>query len=965
MGLFLGELSLISIAVGSVLLGITLDYSLHIFTHYRHKKNIDSIFDDLVQPIMMSATTTSIAFLCLLVLKSKALHELGIFAALSVLFSAIFALIILPHFASKLSAEKKIKETVLDRLASVDQSKFNWLKWPILAISILCLFFVNKVKFEDNMMELNYLSPKLEMAEKKLNTLSSASLKPIILNIEGKNLEEALQNGEEVYPILETLKSKEALHHFTALNYFYPSLAEQEKKLKQWNNFWEQQDKDKVIFELDSIGSELGFKKNSFRDFEKLLNSDLSVSHDHFSFLREMLFDDYISEKSNKTNISSILRIGTLPKESIFKELSNFESITFLDNAFLASHFAKILRSDFSRLAILSLSLSFLILLIFYGRIELAIITFIPIALSWLWTLGLMGLFGFKFNIVNIIITSFIFGLGVDYSIFIMHGLQQEHSYQKKNLASYKISIILSVLTTLTGIGVLIFAKHPALKSISALAIIGIVSVILICWVLEPILFNFLFKTKKGDRPHPITAKNFFQTLWVYAWLVGGCFLMLIIAIVLNLFFFIPLEARKNFFHRVVCFLSGLYVRLSLPFNFKFENPHKEDFKKPAMMIANHQSLIEIPLVLMHKPKSILLTNDKVYNSPLYAAITRFADFYSFSKGSEEIFEALQEKIAKGYSIIVFPEGTRSVDDQVQRFRKGAFFLAQNLELDLIPMYFHGTGNFLGKGNFFGKISPVGLRIGQRIPFTDWATEERSWSNQTKKSLKHYRTYLPSYNNEMESPDFLKNRLFENYIYKGPVLECYMRIKTRSEAYYKFFDDLIPNKAKITDLGCGYGFMDYILMWRSEERTILGIDYDCEKIEIAQNCKAKNERIDFICGKVEEVEIPESDVIIISDVLHYLIPEQQTAVINKAIDQLNEDGMLIIRDGDSDKQGRHWGTKLTEIISTNIGFNKTQNELHFLSASFVQKIAESRNLKFELVDNTKFTSNIVCVLRKK
>ncbi len=91
---------------------------------------------------------------------------------------------------------------------------------------------------------------------------------------------------------------------------------------------------------------------------------------------------------------------------------------------------------------------------------------------SWGWP-------GLQFNIVNIILSALIFGLGDDYSLFIMDGLLQEYKTGKKNLSSYKSSIVLSAITTLAGLGVLIFAKHPALRSIALISITGILSVVL------------------------------------------------------------------------------------------------------------------------------------------------------------------------------------------------------------------------------------------------------------------------------------------------------------------------------------------------------------------------------------------------------------------------------------------------------------------------------------------------------
>ena len=88
-------------------------------------------------------------------------------------------------------------------------------------------------------------------------------------------------------------------------------------------------------------------------------------------------------------------------------------------------------------------------------------------------------------------------------------------------------------------------------------------------------------------------------------------------------------------------------------------------------------------------------------------------------------------------------------------------------------------------------------------------------------------------------------------------------------------------------------------------------------------------------------------------------------MIERAITGLLPGGILIIRDGDADMREKHKGTKLTESFSTKIfSFNKTQNELSFLSGRMIESLAAKHGLAFERIDNTKYTSNVVWVMRK-
>ena len=73
----------------------------------------------------------------------------------------------------------------------------------------------------------------------------------------------------------------------------------------------------------------------------------------------------------------------------------------------------------------------FITLLIVYGRIELALFAFFPMIMGWIWILGISSFFDIPFNFVNIVISTFIFGLGDDFSIFITDGMIQAHKTGK------------------------------------------------------------------------------------------------------------------------------------------------------------------------------------------------------------------------------------------------------------------------------------------------------------------------------------------------------------------------------------------------------------------------------------------------------------------------------------------------------------------------------------------------------
>src|SRR5690606_13978893 len=135
---------------------------------------------------------------------------------------------------------------------------------------------------------------------------------------------------------------------------------------------------------------------------------------------------------------------------------------------------------DFNYILLVSSLIVFLVLLINFGRIELTLITFLPMILSWLWILGFAGWMDIKFNLVNVVITTFIFGLGDDFAIFVTEGRLNKYRTGSDSMRSFRTGIILSAITTIVGTGVLVLAEHPAIHSIGLISIVGLISILFI-----------------------------------------------------------------------------------------------------------------------------------------------------------------------------------------------------------------------------------------------------------------------------------------------------------------------------------------------------------------------------------------------------------------------------------------------------------------------------------------------------
>ncbi|MDQ3049394.1 MAG: 1-acyl-sn-glycerol-3-phosphate acyltransferase [Bacteroidota bacterium] len=962
-----GSISVIAVGAGSLVLGIAVNYSMHFLTHYRFHPDVRGTIHELAFPMIAGSLTTIGGFLCLRFVNAPVLQDLGLFAALSLAGAAIATLVFLPHFIS--SKQKPLVPTepssFINKLNALLPSHKMRVFFIVMLTPVL-FYFAGDVAFESDMYKINYMSKELRAAEEKMNRVTSFYQKSIFVITSGNSQEAALQSNEKLTPVLNKLKSNGGLITYSSVSTVLPSLEEQEKRIARWNNYWTSDKRQRVFDQLLRSGEAFRFKESAFTPFlDKTQQQSGLLPAEAEITLKQVLLDNLIEEKNGEWTLIGMIKTTPGNANVVYRELDNFKASSAFDRKYITDKLMAIVSADFNFITLWTSLLVLFALFVIYGRIELALLTFIPMIVSWIWILGLMALLDIKFNIVNIVLSTFIFALGDDFCIFTTDGLQQEYARKVKNIKSLRVSIALSATTTIIGMGVLIFAQHPALSSIALVSIIGILSVWFISQTLQPVLFRFLITNPTAHKHEPYTFFNILKSVFAFSYFIFGSILISILGILLMKLIPVKSPGIKYAYHWILSKFAGSMIYIMSNVKKRIINLHGEDFSKPAVIIANHSSFLDILLLIMMHPKLILLTNKWVWNSPVFGMAVRMAEYYPVAEGAENTTTRLAEKIAAGYSIVVFPEGTRSVDGTIGRFHKGAFFLAENLKVDLLPIVIHGAAHTMTKGFFYLKNGQLTLNILPRIQPGD-DTYGSTYQEKSKQLRKYFTNQLNQLADQVETPEYFKEYLFSNFIYKGPVLEWYMKIKVRIENNYKFFTGLIPVKGHVLDIGCGYGFLAYMLSYTSRERIITGIDYDESKISIAQNGYAKNSRTNFHHANALTYDFDFQDAIILNDVLHYLAEGEQEKLLQKCIGRLNPEGMLVIRDGVTELQKRHRGTRLSELFSTRLlGFNKTAKQgLHYISSQLIESVAHQNNLTVTVTDPSRWTSNIIFVLKK-
>ena len=964
-----GSISAIAVGAGSAVMGIALSYSIHMLAHQNHVSTVQQLIKEIAYPLTVGSFTTIGAFMGLIFTSSDLLRDFGLFASLALVGTTLFCLIYLPHF---LKGQADVKQgcilRIIEKINAYSYEKNKWLVGGILLITVICLFTSQKVGFNNDMMSLNYEPQHLKQSEEKLMQLFDNGEKTVLFVSVGKDMNQATETYAMTNQKLSALKDQGLIKDYASASQFLISPQEQQLRLKKWKDYWTDEKQQQIREQLETAAAEYRFRPGSFDPFYQWLNQPFGEYHytAQEDDLSGKLLNEWQTSADSITMLISQIRISDQNKETVYQNFSKTQDVVIFDRSYFANKWVSAINDDFYLILYISSFLIFFALWFSYGRIELTLMSFLPMLVSWVIILGLMGILGIEFNIINIILSTFIFGIGDDFSIFIMDGLQNKYRTGQKVLNSHKTAIFFSAFTTVVGMGALVFAKHPALQSISLISILGMIAVVLVAYTIQPLIFRFFIAGPASKGLPPYTLIGLIRTVLLFLLFFIGCIFLRVLIAVLYL-----VPVRKSSKQRLVCRLIQITCKgiLLLATAVKKEHINKanERFQHPAIIIANHQSFIDILVLLSLSSKILMVTNHWVWHSPFFGAIIRYVDFYYIGEGYEQYMERMRKKVKEGYSIAIFPEGTRTYNGKMKRFHKGAFYLAETLQLDILPILLYGNNKIIAKAQPFNiRKGIIYTEILPRIPADDlsFGTTYQERTKRISAYMKEGYAHICREKNTTDNPAFYE-ALIQNYIYKGPVVEWYIRIKVKMERNYRLFNRLIPAQGQITDIGCGFGPLCYMLSMLSEDRDILGIDYDEDKIALAQHGWLRNEYLQFRHGNALEYPLPESDVFILNDMLHYMSYEHQRTLLLKCADRLRSQGMIIIRDGNSANTSKHRLTRFTELLSTRIfNFNRTTGELHFTTETQLREIAVTCGMNVEIIPNDKYTSNTIYIFRK-
>jgi len=480
--LAIGSLNMITGFIGVILLGLGIDYSIHLISRYQDERAqgkdvqtaLEESFGHTGEATLFGAMTTAATFLTLSISQFKGFSEFGLIAGVGILlclcsiFSVLPALIVCLHKVKAESAPKKQKRLQL----SHETKAFPWARTIAGTASVLLIFFVGlsfALRFEYRQYKVSYL-PKGEAAylkeTKRIQKLYPRSLNPTIF---------AVKDGEKARRLMDTLESykttpssKELVGDILSAVRFLPEKQKQKYQvLKEINLLLKKNDVEEMVS---------GKTLKRLQEWKPLLAATpFGINELPMPVQKMFLTKDgghlvYSFSHVNFNNGEKAIQLkDLLSAVEVDSKVYVPASPALIYGLLLSTIFEDGLRS-----ILIALGLVIFLLLVSFRSFKMTFLALLPLMFGLFGMLALMAWFDIRLSFINIVAIPVLIGVGLDNGVHLIHRYLEDPKRCVRSawLPLWK-PLSLATLTSVLGFVGMLFCSHSGLKGIGVLATIG------------------------------------------------------------------------------------------------------------------------------------------------------------------------------------------------------------------------------------------------------------------------------------------------------------------------------------------------------------------------------------------------------------------------------------------------------------------------------------------------------------
>ncbi|MBO8160164.1 MAG: MMPL family transporter [Thermosipho sp. (in: Bacteria)] len=538
----IGSLNIMTVMMGAIIAGLGIDYSIHINSLFIELRSsglsiVDSlkgVFEKNIRGIIAGAVTTAIGLGIFAISSFPGFREFGIVLSAGIIFTLLTAIFGLTILLKKFG--KKFKDPGNAFVVDYNIKRYRIISLVILA-TLLILSFVKipSVEFDKNMMNIEAKGlESIALNQKMLEEFGFSPDNTIFIN---DNLDEARR-------LYNVIKNEEVFSEIDSIIQFLPEPEKQLERLnivKEIKSINAMQNDELNLAQLKTEINKLSFNiakssvllkllgyKGLSEKLQEILNSGIIVE------IAKKSLDDLIKVQGkivstvnklrSSLNGEEIITIDNLPEDlkgnyvggnnkiltiaysngdiwnadyqkEYFKTLEKLNLKNVSGSALVFLRVIQISAREGAKVLILTIIFIFIVLIFDMKSLKYAVIAMLPMLLSIILLLGVMGWFGIKFNVVNIIALPLIIGIGVDDGIHLIHRYRREKNL-RLSLKSTGKAITMTTLTTGAAFGSFILAKYRGFVGFGLLLLLGVVFSYLITVFVVTSLISYIDKVE-------------------------------------------------------------------------------------------------------------------------------------------------------------------------------------------------------------------------------------------------------------------------------------------------------------------------------------------------------------------------------------------------------------------------------------------------------------------------------------
>lgn len=498
--LFQKSISILAVGFGGAIISFTVDYGIAylLFLDRPYETSGLKVTKEVWSLGLLAMLTTAVSFAFLFLAGFPALSQLGVFAALGVVFTYIFVHAVYPFLFPKVSPAKRPGTLPLQRLADRLARGGKKAVWAAGLFGVVMLFFA-RPDFRVDLQSLNTVSLPTQAAERLVQEVWGNVLNRVFLAVEGGTMPELQEKEDRLADFLDAETAKGAVAPAFVPSMLFPGEQRARRNFQAWQDFWTKERINRLRQGIESLSPKMGFAPGAFAPFLTTLEEKTflvpPIPEACFPFL------GIVKERGEKWTHYATIQPGQAYQGAVFyTSLATKDLAKVFDPLLFSDHLGKMILSGFSRVVLIVGVMTFLVSLLYLFNWQLTLIALIPTLFSLVCTIGTLRLLGQPLGIPVIMAAAVVIGMGTDYALYLVRAFQRYREEQHPSVGLIRLSVFLSFATTFIGFVVLALSSHALLKNAGTVLALGIGYSYLGTLAFVPPLLKRVLTQTGGDR---------------------------------------------------------------------------------------------------------------------------------------------------------------------------------------------------------------------------------------------------------------------------------------------------------------------------------------------------------------------------------------------------------------------------------------------------------------------------------